>query len=136
VLSVLPLIVRVGTDVESVEEIESSLRQFGSRYTSRVFTDHELESCGGLDGNAGPGLAARFAAKEATIKMLAPEVGAPPWRSIEVRRRPGGWCDLILCDEAEELAVRQGLQQCSLSMSHGAGVGLATVVALCCPTRS
>ncbi len=135
-MSALPLTVRVGTDVESVEEIEKSLRQFGSRYTSRVFTDHEVESCGGLDGHAGPGLAARFAAKEATIKMLAPEVGAPTWRSIEVRRRPGGWCDLVLSDEAEELAMRQGLQQCSLSMSHGAGVGLATVVALCYPTRS
>lgn len=131
-----PLTVRVGTDVESVDEIELSIRQFGSRYTSRVFTDHELESCGGLHGHAAPGLAARFAAKEATIKMLSPEVGAPPWRSIEVRRQPGGRCDLVLLDEAEALAARQGVQQCSLSMSHGAGVGLATVVALCYPTTS
>ena len=35
--------------------------------------------------------AARFAAKEATIKVLRPVGHQPDWRSVEVRRDAGGW---------------------------------------------
>jgi holo-[acyl-carrier protein] synthase len=124
------LVLRVGTDVESIFEVARSIERFGSRYTDRLYTPHELESCGGRRAGAAPGLTARFAAKEATIKVLRP-VGddVPGWKSIEVRRTPGGWVELALSGRAEEMARAAGLRHLELSLSHSAGVAMATVVA-------
>jgi holo-[acyl-carrier protein] synthase len=121
---------RVGTDVQAVDEIRESLARFGARYAERIYTAGELAAAGGLDGSdPAPGLAARFAAKEATIKVLRPTVARPAWRSIEVVRREGGWCELALTGAAAQLARAQGVVELALSMSHGAGVGIASVVA-------
>src|SRR5690348_7014842 len=84
---------RVGTDVQAIDEIRRSLERFGVRYAERVYTPAEIDAVGGLDGgDPAPGLAARFAAKEATIKVLHPTSARPDWRSIEIVRRDGGWC--------------------------------------------
>jgi len=122
---------RVGTDVQSIAEVAESIAHFGDRYVRRLYTDHEVECCGGVRVESAPGLAARFAAKEATIKLLRLTDDDPGWRSIEVRRRPGGWCDLSLSDGAQRLAEEAGVRHLSMSMSHGAGVATATVVGLC-----
>lgn len=122
--------IRTGCDVQSIDEVRASLARFGPRYAERVFTPHELVAVGGIDGpDPAPGLAARFAAKEATIKVLRPEAEAPDWRSIEVVRRAGGWCELALGGAACRLAREQGIVELALSLTHGAGVGMATVVA-------
>jgi holo-[acyl-carrier protein] synthase len=79
-------------------------------------------------------LAARFAAKEATIKVLRPN-GLPDeavdWRSIEVRREETGWCSLRLTGEARVLAERAGVTDISVSLSHEGEMATAVVVALC-----
>jgi len=121
---------RVGTDVQAVDEVRESLAQFGVRYAERVYTSAEIAAAGGLGGgDPAPGLAARFAAKEATIKVLRPTTSRPDWRSIEVVRQDGGWCALALSGAAARLAREQGIVELELSMSHGAGVGMASVVA-------
>jgi holo-[acyl-carrier protein] synthase len=125
------LAVCVGTDVQSIAEVRAALVRFGERYTRRLYTDHEVECCGGSGEIAAPGLAARFAAKEAMIKLLEPLDDLARWKSIEVRRRPGGKCVIYLNEEAQALADRLGLRQVALSMTHGAGVAVATVVGLC-----
>jgi holo-[acyl-carrier protein] synthase len=122
--------VRVGTDVQSIEEVAASIARFGDNYVRRLYTDHEIDCSGGTGPDAAPGLAARFAAKEATIKALRLNDEFPGWTAIEVRRRPGGWCELELHREAKQMAERAGVRQLSLSMSHGAGIATATVVGL------
>jgi holo-[acyl-carrier protein] synthase len=123
---------RVGTDLQSIAQVAASIERFGDRYLRRLFTTHELDCCqGGTGPDAASGLAARFAAKEATIKVLRPPDRIPPWTDIEVRRQPGGWCDLLLAGEAERLGVAAGLATVAVSLSHGAGVAMATVVAAC-----
>lgn len=122
--------VRVGTDVQSITEVQASWERWGERYTRRLFTDHELAICGGPPATAAPRLAARFAAKEAVLKLLAPVKVAPPWRSIEIRTTPGGAPQVRLTGEAAELADRQGIGKVALSLSHGAGIATATAVAL------
>ena len=121
--------VRIGTDVQSIGEVAEAIERYGARYTRRLFTSHELACCPGNSEQSAPGLAARFAAKEAALKALRPTEKVPRWTSIEVRRESGGWCELELHDEAAELADEAGLGAFSLSMSHGAGIGTATVVA-------
>jgi holo-[acyl-carrier protein] synthase len=122
--------VRVGTDVQSIDEVADSIARFGESYVRRVYTDHEVECSGGATRDAAPRLAARFAAKEATIKALRMTEEFSGWTEIEVRRQPGGWCELQLHGEAKRLAELSGVRQLALSMSHGAGIATATVVGL------
>lgn len=120
---------RVGVDVQSIAEVAESIAHFGSRYTERLFTAHELESCAGDPLRRAEGLAARFAAKEALIKVLRSVENVPTYKSIEVRKMPGGWVELELAPDAEAMARAEGVTSLSLSLSHGGGVGIATVVA-------
>jgi holo-[acyl-carrier protein] synthase len=122
--------VRVGTDVQSIEEVAASIARFGQSYVRRLYTDHEVDCSGGTGPDAAPGLAARFAAKEATFKVLRLNDEFPGWTAIEVQRRPGGWCEIELHREAKLMGERAGVRQLSLSMSHGAGIATATVVGL------
>jgi holo-[acyl-carrier protein] synthase len=130
--------VRAGTDLTSVSEVEFAIAQFGDRYLSRIFTEHELDSAQGTPHVIASSLAARFAAKEATLKVLRPS-GQPDeavdWRSIEVRREPTGWCSLRLSGEAKVLADRAGVTDISVSLSHEGEMASAVVVALCSATR-
>lgn len=54
------------------------------------------------------------------------------WPSIEVRRRPEGWCDLVLHGSASELARESGIADLTLSMSHETEFATATVVGTRC----
>jgi holo-[acyl-carrier protein] synthase len=128
------LCVHVGTDVESVAEVAASLDRWGQRYTRRLFTDNELADCG-VTPSAAERLTARFAAKEAVIKLLAPGDAVPGWRSIEVCVAPNGAPSVVLHAEAADLARERGMSQLSVSLSHAAGIGTATVVALATPER-
>jgi holo-[acyl-carrier protein] synthase len=125
--------VRVGTDIESIEDVRASIERCGARYARRIFTDHEIDCCGGVTSSAASGLAARFAAKEAVIKLLQPVDTIPTWRSIEIERLDGGASRVQLSGDAALLARHAGISSLSLSMSHGAGIATATVVGLCQP---
>lgn len=118
---------RVGVDLMAVEEVMASVERLGHRYLDRVYTPAEVASCKGAAMAAG--LAARFAAKEAVIKVLRPAGAQPEWRSIEVVRRASGACDVALWGTAAEMAARAGLGPMSLSMTHEAGLAAAVVVA-------
>jgi holo-[acyl-carrier protein] synthase len=118
-------------DLVDVEEVAASVDRFGGRYLNRVFTSHEIASCPGVPAVAAAGLAARFAAKEATIKVLRPDGHQPDWRTMEVRRDPGGWCSMLLTGHAAVLADRAGIDEMTVSLTHQESVAGAVVVALC-----
>lgn len=121
--------VRVGLDIASVTEVQSSMERFGDRYLQRIYTPHELASCPGVPAVRARGLAARFAAKEAVIKVLRPIGAAPPWRTIEVRRAVGGWVELALSGSAAQLAESEGLLDFALSLTHEGDTASAVVIA-------
>ena len=75
-------LVAVGIDLASVSQVRRSLRDFGDRYLHRVYTPTEIADCCASHDPA-PGLAARFAAKEATIKALMVEDRPAP---VEIYR--------------------------------------------------
>lgn len=129
----LPDAVRVGTDVQQVDAVEESLRRLGARYVDYVFTPHEAVCAGWPEASpreAAPGFAARFAVKEATVKVLRPTGPRLPWREIEVRRHEGGWCSLELHGSVGVLASELGLGSWAIAFSHDGGVAVATVVAI------
>jgi holo-[acyl-carrier protein] synthase len=121
--------VRIGTDLVDVREVAAALERFGERYVTRIFTADEASYCQRDPAVAAARFAARFAAKEATVKVLRPRGEWPDWRSIEVRRAPEGWCSLALYGRAADLAVEAGLDGFAVSLSHEAGYATAVVVA-------
>jgi len=129
---------RVGVDLVAVDEVAESVRHFGDRYVTRVYTPHEIESCRSRgDGRDLPGalviasLAARFAAKEAVIKVLRPVEVQLDWRSIEIHRMTGGWCEIHLSGQAAAMAAEVGIDEFSVSMTHETSFAAAVVVGRC-----
>ncbi len=114
---------RVGCDLVAVAEVRASLERFAERYLRRVYTAQEVRSCSGTP----PGLAARFAAKEAVVKVLRPADVTLPWPSIEVQRQAGGWCTIALTGAAATLAAQQGLCGFDVSLSHERDYAMAVV---------
>ena len=123
--------IRVGADVVAIQQVADSVACFGSRYLQRIYTDHELDSCVGSPAVQAASLAARFAAKEAAIKVLRPGGHQPDWRSVEVRRHSDGWCTMSLSGHAAHLADEAGISDLAVSLTHEGDVAAAVVVALC-----
>ena len=123
--------IRVGSDVLSVQQVTESVARFGERYLQRVYTEHELRSASGSPPVRAARLAARFAAKEATIKVLRPVSHQPDWRSMEVQRHKEGWCTMALSGHAITLAEKAGITELAVSLTHDGDIAAAVVVALC-----
>ena len=120
--------VRVGVDLVVVAEVAESVEHFGDRYLHRLFTPHELVCCRTGAGYSAQSLAARFAAKEATVKVLRPGGPRPEWRSIEVHRSEGGWCELRLTGRAAALAAEGCIDGWAVSLTHESMMAAAVVV--------
>jgi len=123
--------IRVGIDLASVDAVRDSIDAHAEHYLKRIYTDRELADCNTGTGLDPERLAARFAAKEATLKVLRPDEEGVPWNTIEVRRHPAGWVDLELSGPAAELAARAGITELALSIAHEQGFATAVVTATC-----
>lgn len=124
--------VRVGTDLCSVDTVQASVEAFGDRYLDRIYTPQEraYADAAGDDRRRCEHLAARFAAKEAVVKVLAPPDARPEWRSIEVVRQASGACAIEVTGEAARMAADLGIEEFSVSLTHEADLAAATVVAI------
>ena len=120
--------VLVGIDLVKISDIAASVERFGSRFLDRIFTGDEQRYCLAAPGPSASRLAARFAAKEATRKILRLGDEVIPWRSIEVVRASNGSCDLVLHGEASAVARDAECRGFSLSMTHESDYASAVVV--------
>jgi holo-[acyl-carrier protein] synthase len=127
---------RVGTDLVLIEAVRDSIDAHAEHYLERVYTEREVDDCTTPEGVDPERLAARFAAKEATLKVLRPRDEGIPWNAIEVRRDPSGWVKLALSGPAANLATDAGVTDLSLSISHEGGFATAVVVASCSQAMS
>ena len=110
--------------------MSDAIRDFGARYLDRVYTPAEQAAY----ATGGPAsLAARFAAKEAVLKLIGTADGVD-LRSIEIRTPAsgGGRPEVHLTGRAAELADAVGLdaEYIDLSLSHTGDLALAVVVGL------
>ena len=117
---------RVGLDLVSVDAVAEAIALHGERYLTRTYTAEELRECGGQPHR----LAARFAAKEATMKVLDRGDEALPWTSIAVERQGTGRPRLTLTGAAAELAADRGIAHFEVSLTHDGGYSAAIVVGL------
>jgi len=114
----------VGIDVCDVVRFAAVMAR-RPRIVERLFTERERR-----DTKMKPErLAARFAAKEATLKTLKVGVGGAAWHDIEVRKQPSGAPMLHLTGRAAELAKELGLATFEISLTHTDISAAAIVVA-------
>jgi holo-[acyl-carrier protein] synthase len=116
---------RTGCDLQRIEDVSDAIRDFGDRYLDRVYTAGEQASY--RTGGAAS-LAARFAAKEAVLKLIGSADGVDP-RSVEITHRDGRPV-VHLTGLAATLAHRAGLGPIDVSLSHSGDHALAVAVAL------
>jgi holo-[acyl-carrier protein] synthase len=122
--------IRVGFDLVSVAGVEDQLRApTRDRYLARVYTEREVAECTTGRGINAERLAARFAAKEATIKVLPPSAKGFALREIEARRSVSGMVEIDLTGTAAALAATAGIIGLSISLTHESGFAGAVVVA-------
>jgi len=120
------VILGVGIDIVEVRRIRAALGnpRTGSRFQNRVFTAAEAAYCA-RRRNGHESFAARFAAKEAMIKVLGRAVA---WQEIEVTRTQGP-PSIRLHGRAHTYAEAMGIKHISLSLSHTAETAVAVVIA-------
>lgn len=124
------LALKVGIDLVSVAAVEDSVRVHAERYLRRVYTSRELCDC--VTSSGAPDarrLAARFAAKEATLKVLRDGDEAVPWHEIGVRSDRFGRPSVELAGGAAALARRRGIDSIEVSLTHEGPFAAAVVVA-------
>jgi holo-[acyl-carrier protein] synthase len=121
---------RVGLDLVDVADVAASLRgAHRAHYLERIYTDAEVDDCRGPSGRIEPErLAARFAAKEATIKALPGAGEEVRLTQIEVRREPDGRPAIALSGHAAELLEATGATEVAVSLTHEGGFAAATVI--------
>ena len=71
-----------GIDIIEIQRINDAVERWGNRFLERIYTDNEISYCRGRM----PSLAARFAAKEGTMKALGTGIRGVRWRDVEVVR--------------------------------------------------
>jgi holo-[acyl-carrier protein] synthase len=82
-------ILGLGFDATDIPRVREVFGRYGDRFLHRVFTDGEIAYCT-RHRDPVPSLAARFAAKEATMKALGTgHARGVLWKDIEVFRQHG-----------------------------------------------
>ncbi len=120
----------VGIDLVAVESVSESLSgPHAERYLERIYTDREVEECRRPSGEIeAERLAARFAAKEATIKALPGSGEEIRLTGIEILKGPTGKVRIELSGRAAALAGEAGVTDLAVSLTHEDGFAAAAVV--------
>jgi len=119
--------IRTGTDLAAVEDVVAGISAHGERYLDRLFTVRERTDA----GDDPERLAARFAGKEAVVKLLRPAPDqAIPLRDVAIVLDDRGAPTVELTGAAAALADSVGCGPIAVSLAHERGLAVATAVAL------
>jgi holo-[acyl-carrier protein] synthase len=123
-----PMILGLGIDRIEIDRVRSAWNRHGERFHRRVFTDDEWGYCLSRPDPASS-MAARFAAKEATMKALGLGWGSGiRYRDIEIRRGTAGAPNLKLHGHAADFANYRDVSNAVVSLTHDRTHAMATVI--------
>jgi holo-[acyl-carrier protein] synthase len=117
----------IGIDAVDIEKFRRALERTPA-LRRRVFTNEELDALADRD-DAIPGLAARFAAREAAMKVLGVGIGAFDMHDVSIRRLAGGRPHLVVTGRAATLATDREISAWHVSLTHTDTVAMAVVSA-------
>ncbi|MCX6012105.1 MAG: holo-ACP synthase [Chloroflexi bacterium] len=114
----------IGLDVIEIKRIKDSISRWDIRFLNRIFTENEIQYC----ANRTPQLAARFAAKEATMKALGQGFTDIPWKDIEIVTNSSGAPSIQLYRKALRRYKELGFVGIAVSLSHSKELAMASVI--------
>lgn len=117
----------IGVDLVDIDRFAVAMERT-PRFAERVFTADELADVADR-ADARASLAARFAAREATMKALGVGLGAFDLQDVSVRREVNGRPVLSVRGRAASLAAELGVSSWHLSLSHAGNAAVAVVAA-------
>lgn len=120
----------VGIDLTRIPRVRRMVDRWDERFLRRVFTDGEIAYCRRRRDPI-QHFAARFAAKEATLKALGTGLSMGiHWREMEVRREPGQAPTMTLHGRSLEIARARGGRRVLLSLTHDGDYAMAQALLL------
>jgi len=118
----------IGVDLALIPRLREVVGRWDDRFLRRVFTDEEIAYCRRRRDPI-PHFAARFAAKEATLKALGTGFSmGVAWREMEVRRERGQAPTMTLSGRCRAIARAKGAGRVLLSLTHDGDYALAQVM--------
>jgi holo-[acyl-carrier protein] synthase len=114
----------IGIDIVETERIQSAIKRWDKRFLNRIYTEAELELCQGRI----PSLVARFAGKEAVMKVLGTGAKGVGWREIEILADAKGKPLVQLHGKARERAKELALTELSISLSDTKQYAVAAAI--------
>ena len=115
-----------GIDIIEIARIKKAIARWGEAFLHRVYTDSELR----LYRKSPSSLAARFAGKEAVMKLLGMGRNGVKWREIETLSHPSGKPLVNLYGRAQSEAKKLGVKEIAVSLSHSKEYAIASVVGI------
>lgn len=123
-------VIGLGMDIADLDRVRRAWLKHGESFALRVCTPDEWAYCS-RHTDPVPGLAARFAAKEAVAKALGTGIGAQcALLDVEVKSNDAGAPFIMLHGSAGVTAREQGITGWLLTMTHSRLSAAATVIAL------
>lgn len=122
------MIIGIGVDLVEVARIREMIKRHGRRFITRVFTEGEIAYSRSMRRSE-EHYAARFAAKEATLKALG--IGMRKgiaWKDIEVVVGDLGQPTIRLTGGAADRADELGVNEVFVSLTHTKDYAIAQVV--------
>ena len=120
----------VGVDLTQMPRMRRVVARWDERFLQRVFTEQEIAYCRRRRDPI-PHFAARFAAKEATLKALGTGLSmGVNWRELEVRRERGQAPTMVLSGRCRAIAEAKGGRRVLLSLSHDGDYAMAQAMLL------
>jgi len=115
----------IGVDLAQIRRLRRVVERWDDRFLRRVFTEDEIAYCRRRRDPI-PHLAARFAAKEATLKALGTGLRMGiKWQELEVRRERGQAPVMVLSGRCLALAQAKGAGSVLLSLTHDGDYAMA-----------
>ncbi len=129
------MFIGVGVDLVAIERIKKILNRFPVRFLDRIFTEREKQNF--LDHkNSAASLAARYAAKEASLKAIGCGIGPASLKEVEITTIPGKEPAVELHGEALRLARDKKITAVAVSLTHEPPFACAVAAAYSGPDPS
>lgn len=117
-----------GIDIIEINRIENCIKKLKTRFLNRVFTDEEILYCESKKTQKYQSYAARFAAKEATLKAIGGLLENKyqiNWKDIEIINQPNGKPKINI-----NYDFNNRLKDIDVSISHCKSYAVANVTVL------
>ena len=120
--------IKIGTDICQINRIKSVYKKYGERFLKRILTKDEMKYVTSRKKNLMNRLAGRFAAKEATSKVLGTGLRGVYFKEIEILRESSGAPKILLHKRAKQKAEEKRLVDFEVSISHERDFAIAFVI--------